>query len=121
VATTWQSVTVRVERPPEVSPGDFFAGIRSWLDHHCILADFKSVPLPGKRGVFDVVFDNQRDAALFKRRFAAQPTGIVPVRTASAVNATAPSRRQRWSSILTDVAGDMRRVVSMWTKLHQSA
>ena len=73
MATTWQATTVRVERPPDASLGSFFAVIRSWLDHHCIFADFKGVLLPGKSGVFDVVFDNPRDAALFERRFAGQP------------------------------------------------
>jgi hypothetical protein len=123
VATTWQTTTVRVERPPEASLGNFIAEIRSWLVHHCILADFKGVPLPGKGGVFDVVFDNPRDAALFERRFAGQSTGNVPVRTAArgAANATAPFTGQSRASILTDVARDMRRVVSTWTKVHQSA
>jgi hypothetical protein len=83
VATTRQTTTVRVELPPEASLGNFLAEIRSWLEHHCILTDFKGVPLPGKSGIFDVAFDNPRDAALFERRFAAQPSRYVPVRTAA--------------------------------------
>lgn len=123
MATTRQTTTVRVECPPEASLGNFFAEIRAWLEHQCILTDFQGVPLPGKSGVFGVVFDNPRDAALFERRFSGQPTGNAPVRTAGrgAANATAPFTGQRWSSVLTDVAGDMRRVVSTWTKFHQSA
>jgi hypothetical protein len=50
MATTWQTITVRVERPPEASLGDFFAIMRSWLDHHCImLADFKAVTSTNSR------------------------------------------------------------------------
>jgi hypothetical protein len=123
VATPWQATTVRVERPPETSLENFSAGMRSWLSHHCILADFKSVPLLGKSGVFDVVFDNPRDAALFERRFAGQSTGDVSAHAAArgAVTATAPFSGPRWSSIFTDVARDVRRVMSTWTRLHQGA
>jgi hypothetical protein len=111
MATTWQTITVRVERPPEASLGDFFAIMRSWLDHHCImLADFKAVTSTNKSGVFDVCLDNPRDALLFGRRFGVQPTINVPAR-----------RKSRWSSmnlsrasILADIAGDMHRL--MWTR-----
>ena len=52
MATTWQTTTVRVNRPHELSLGEFFADMRSWLDHHCImLADFT-----GKNDVLDVQF-----------------------------------------------------------------
>jgi hypothetical protein len=51
MATTWKTISVRVKRPPEVSLGEFFTVMRSWLDHHCILlADFRGVTLPN--GVF---------------------------------------------------------------------
>jgi hypothetical protein len=124
VATTRQTITVRVERPHETSLENFFAVMRSWLAHHCImLADFKGVPLPGKSRVFDVVFDNPRDAALFGRRFAGKPTRNVPVRTPSrgSISATAPSTDQSPASILANIAGDLRRVLWTWTKLHQRA
>jgi hypothetical protein len=89
MATTWKTITVRIERPPEVSLAEFFADMRAWLDHHCImLADFK-----GKGDVFDALFDNPRDARLFERRFAAQSMGSVPTRIAPPrlVGATASS------------------------------
>jgi hypothetical protein len=111
MATTWQTIAVRIERPPEASLADFFAILRSWLDHHCIiLADFKGVTLPNKSGVFDVVFDNERDALLFGRRFADQPASSVPVRIASrrSINATTSSIGQRRVSILAAITGDMR-------------
>jgi len=79
LATTWKTIAVRIERPSEVALADFLAAIRSWLDHHCImLANFR-----GKTDVFDAVFDNPRDARLFERRFAIQPTISVPERVAS--------------------------------------
>jgi hypothetical protein len=78
MATTWRTITVHVRRPPEVSLAEFFADMRAWLDHHCImLADFR-----GKGDVFDALFDNPRDARLFERRFAAQSTRSVPARVA---------------------------------------
>ena len=76
LATTWKTIAVRIERPSEVALADFLAAIRSWLDHHCImLADFRT-----KGDVFDALFDNPRDARLFERRFAAQPTSSVRAR-----------------------------------------
>jgi hypothetical protein len=121
VATTWQTTTVRVERPPEASLGNFIAEIRSWLVHHCILADFKGVPLPGKSGVFDVVFDNPRDALLFERRFAGQQTSLVPLRIASrrSINATTSLVDNRGASILVVVGQAFR---ALWTpKFYQKA
>jgi len=76
MATTWKTIAVRVKCPPEVSLAEFSADMRAWLDHHCImLADFR-----GKGDVFDALFDNPRDARLFERRFAAQPTSSIPAR-----------------------------------------
>jgi hypothetical protein len=89
MATTWKTITVRIERPPEVSLAEFFADIRAWLDHHCImLADFR-----GKSDVFDALFDNPRDARLFERRFADQPTSSVrvPIASRRSVSATTSS------------------------------
>jgi hypothetical protein len=87
MAPTWKTIAVRIARPPEVSPADFLAAIRSWLDHHCILlADFKS-----KTNAFDAVFDNPRDARLFERRFAVQPPSGVPGRVASRLPVKATS------------------------------
>jgi hypothetical protein len=75
---------VRIARPPEVAPADFLAVIRTWLDHHCILlADFKP-----KTDALVAVFDNPRDARLFERRFAVQPTSGVPDRVTSRVPAS---------------------------------
>jgi hypothetical protein len=80
MATTWRTIAVRIKRPPEVSPTDFLAVMRSWLDHHCIMvAEFRTT----RTDAFDAVFDNPRDARLFERRFAAQPTSSVPERVAS--------------------------------------
>ncbi|HXO01176.1 MAG TPA: hypothetical protein VN900_03920 [Stellaceae bacterium] len=124
MATTWKTITVRVERPPEASLGDFFAVMRSWLDHHCImLADFKGITLPNKSGVFDALFDNPRDALLFGRRFGAQPTGNVPARIASRrpFGATAASIERSRASIQAAIAGGMRSVLRIRTKLYQSA
>jgi hypothetical protein len=124
MATTWETSAVRVERPPETSLADFFADMRSWLDHQCIIpAEFRGITLAGKSGVFDVLFDNPRDARLFGRRFAAHPAGSVPVRIDShpQVNAGTPANYQSRTSILAAIAGDVRSVFSTRTKLHQSA
>ena len=89
MATTWKTIAVRVERPPEVSLAEFFADLRSWLDHHCImLADFR-----GKGDVFDALFDNPRDARLFERQYADQPTSDVrvPIASRRSVSATTSS------------------------------
>jgi hypothetical protein len=111
MATTWQTITVRVERPPEASLGDFFAIMRNWLDHHCImLADFKAVTSAKKSGVFDACLDNPRDALLFGRRFGLQPPSNVPARRTSRWS----SMDQGRASILADIAGDMRRL--LWTR-----
>jgi hypothetical protein len=74
MANAQKTSVVRVECPSEVSPGDFLATMRGWLDHQCILvADFRSIPLENNEGVFEVEFDNPRDARLFERRFAPGP------------------------------------------------
>ena len=84
MATTWKTIAVRVERPPEGSLADFFADMRSWLDHQCIMpAEFRGVTLAHKSGVFDVLFDNPRDAQHFGRRFAAQSRSSIDGRKAS--------------------------------------
>jgi hypothetical protein len=81
MATISETLTVRVERPPEVSLEEFFGGMRTWLDHHRImLADFRSVILAEKSGVFDAQFNNLQHARLFEGHFAAQPTSDVPAR-----------------------------------------
>lgn len=74
MTTSSKAIAVRVQRPPEVSLGEFFADLRTWLDHHCVmLADFR-----GDGDAFAALFDNPRDARLFERRFAAQSTSDVP-------------------------------------------
>lgn len=113
MATTWEAITVRVERPSEVPLGEFFAEMRSWLDHHCImLADFRAVTLANKSGVFDALLDNPRDALLFGRRFAAQPTSDVLARIAS---------HQSRVSIPAAIAGRVRNVLWARAQLNQSA
>jgi hypothetical protein len=85
------TTVVRIASPPDVSRADFLASIRSWLDHHCImLANFKSVAFADMEGVFDVEFDNPRDARLFERRFASQSHA-----RARAFSIDAQSRRSR--------------------------
>jgi hypothetical protein len=124
MATTWKTITVRVERPPETSLGEFFSDMRTWLDHHCIiLADFRGVTLPSKSGVFDALFDNPRDALHFGRRFALQPTSSVPARLAlrRPIIATASSIDHSRHSIPAALAGVMRSVSWMRTKLYQTA
>ena len=89
MSTTWKITTVRISRPPELLLGEFFADMRMWLDHHCImLADFR-----GRGDGFEALFDNARDACLFERRFTARSTSIVPARVASypSLTVTAPS------------------------------
>jgi hypothetical protein len=114
MATTWQTITVRVERPPEASLGDFFAIMRSWLDHHCImLADLKVVTSANKSGVFDACLDNPRDALLFGRRFGVQLTSNVPARRTSRWSSMNLSR----ASILADIAGDMHRLMRTRKKI----
>jgi len=84
MATTQQPVTVLVERPPEATLGDFLAEMRAWLGHHCILlANFTGITSPNKHDIFEVTFDNARDAKLFERRFAGQPISNMPSRVAS--------------------------------------
>jgi len=121
MTTTWQTIAVPVERS-EDSLGDFFAIIQSWSDHHCImLVDFTEVTLPNKSGVFDVVFDNPRDALLFERRFAGQPTSNIPLRIASprSINATTPSGDKSRASILA-VVGEVLR--GLWApKFYEKA
>jgi hypothetical protein len=122
MTTTWQTITVRVQRS-EDSLGDFFAIIQSWSDHHCIvLVDFTEVALPNKRGVFDVVFDNPRDALLFERRFAGQPTSNIPLRIAPprSINATASSGGDESRASILAVVGEALR--GLWTpKFYEKA
>jgi hypothetical protein len=116
MATTWETITVRVQRPPEIPLGEFFGDMRIWLDHHRVmLANFNGVTLANKSGVFEAQFDNPRDALLFKRRFAAQPTNIVPVRMASreSIIAAAASGDRSSVSIRAAIAGMVR---SVWPK-----
>jgi hypothetical protein len=76
MSTTWQTITVRVRRPPGVQLGEFLAAIWTWLDHHCIvLADLKD-----SSDGYAAEFDNPRDARLFEWRFAARSTSTVPAR-----------------------------------------
>jgi hypothetical protein len=124
MATTWQTITVRIERPAEVSLGEFFAAMRSWLDHHCIiLADFRMVTLVDKSGVFDALFDNPRDARLFGCRFGPQPASGVPelVKSRWRVSAIASSSGRDRFSIPAAIAGVRRGALGMRPKLHQSA
>lgn len=61
------TAVVRVTHPPEMTRAEFLASMRVWLDHQCIVpAHF----LSGPERIFDVAFDNPRDARLFARRFA---------------------------------------------------
>src|ERR1700720_2934383 len=102
MATTWKTITVRVERPPEMSLGEFFAEMRSWLDHRCIIpAEFRGIAVANKSDVFDVLFDDPRDALFFGRRFTAQATSGVPERRASRwpIGATASLRDRSWAAI----------------------
>src|ERR1700722_4834653 len=125
MATTWKTVSVRVERPPEVSLAEYFADMRSWLDHNCIiLADFRGVALVNRSGVFDALFDNPRDALLFGRRFAPRLTDNAPARVASrpSIVATASSIDQSGGSVSAAIAGFVRTVLwVMRTKLVQRA
>jgi hypothetical protein len=125
MSTTWKTISVRVERPPEVSLAEFFADMRSWLDHNCIiLADFRGVTLADRNGVFDAVFDNPRDARLFERRFAPRPTGSVPARIAArpSIVATASSIDQSRVSVSAAIAGFARTMLWMMrTKLAERA
>jgi hypothetical protein len=99
VATTLKTVAVRIERPPETSLGDFFAIMRSWLDHHCImLADFKAVTLENKSDVFDVYLDNPREALLFGRRFGVHETRVIPARKVSAYSNFSP-QSSNWTRL----------------------
>ena len=125
MATTWKTISVRIERPPEVSLAEFFADMRSWLDHNCIiLADFRGVTLANRNGVFDALFDNPRDALLFGRRFAPRLTGSAPAHIAARASsvATASSIDQSRVFVPAAIAGFVR--VLLWmmrTKLAQRA
>jgi len=124
MATTWKTIAVRVERPSAASLAEFFVNMRSWLDHQCIMpAEFRGVSLANKSGVFDVLFDNPRDALLFGRRFAARPTNYVPKRVAShrSIRARKSSIDQSRVSVLAAIAGDIRGGLWARTKLDQSA
>lgn len=79
MSNAWKITIVRIERPPDVSPENFSASIRSWLSHHCvILANSESIALAGLGGTFDAEFDDPRDAYLFARRFVTQPISVRP-------------------------------------------
>lgn len=55
--TTASKITVRVEQPPQTSLGEFFAAMRSWLDHRGIIpTGFCGVTA----GVFDAQFDDRQ-------------------------------------------------------------
>lgn len=91
MSNVWKTTIVRVKRPPDVSPADFLASLRSWLSHHCIvLANFDSVVLADIEGIFVAEFDSARDARQFARRFRLPPilsrpqplVSIVALRTA---------------------------------------
>src|SRR4029077_16907947 len=101
MAKTAKARTVRVERPPEVSLEQFFGDMRTWLDHHRImLADFRSVVVAEKSGVFDAQFSDLQDARLFEARFSAQPTSNDPARPGlprSAIATTAAVRQSQVS------------------------
>ena len=118
MASTRKTTAVRVEHPRDVSLADFLADVRSWLDHQCIMpAEFNGVTLGNRSGVFDVLFDNPRDAALFGRRFATQSARSVSVRGASRrpIGTTKSA-----GSILVAIAGDTGNVLRR-AKLYQSA
>jgi hypothetical protein len=124
MASIRKTTAVRVERPRDASLADFFANMRSWLDHQCIMpAEFRGVTLANKGGVFDVLFDNPRDAVLFGRRFAAQSTRNLPVRGPSrrSIAATTSAVDQSRGSILAAVAGDTASVLWTRPKFYQSA
>jgi hypothetical protein len=124
MATTWKTITVRVERPPETSLAVFFAEMRSWLDHRCIIpAEFNGITSETKSGVFDVLFDDPRDALLFARRFAAQATGSNPVSIAprGAIGANTSLIDRGRVSISAAFAGVMRGILRRRTKLYQGA
>ena len=62
-------MAVRVKRPPKTSLGDFFADMRSWLDHQSIEpAEFRRTAADN-RGEFEVRFNRLDDVSLFGRRF----------------------------------------------------
>lgn len=62
-------LTVRVKRPLKTSLGDFFADMRSWLDHQSIEpAEFRKTAA-SYSGEFEVRFSQLGDASLFGRRF----------------------------------------------------
>jgi hypothetical protein len=112
MATTWQTITVRVERPPETTLDEYFADMRTWLDHHCIiLTDFRGVTAPNGRGVFAAQFNNPRDALHFARRFSAQPAHIASRR--SIIENTSSVR----GSISAAIASITRSVSWLRTKL----
>jgi hypothetical protein len=91
MSNAWKTTIVRVKRPPDVSPVDFLASLRSWLSHHCIvLANFDSVVRADIEDIFVAEFDSPRDACQFARRFVIPPilsrpqplVSIVAMRTA---------------------------------------
>jgi hypothetical protein len=63
----FDTTTVFVARPPETLLGDFFAEMRSWLDHRAIeIVNFQTIA----KGEFEVHFKNFADARLFSEQFA---------------------------------------------------
>jgi hypothetical protein len=124
MATIWKTISVRVERPPEAPLAEFLADMRSWLDHQCIVpAEFRGVTLANKSGVFDVLFDNPREALLFGRRFGAQPIRSVPMRGAARRSVSAPKSAvgQASASILPTIADSIRSALRMRAKAYQRA
>ena len=68
-------MVVRVKRRPRTSLGNFFADMRSWLDHESIEpAEFRKTAA-GNRGEFEVRFNPLGDASLFGRRFSVRQGG----------------------------------------------
>jgi hypothetical protein len=63
-------VGVRLERP-QSALSVIMNDIRLWLDSHKIEpVEFKTVPLDGGSIAFDIRFQSQEEASLFKRAFA---------------------------------------------------
>jgi hypothetical protein len=103
---------------------EFFADMRSWLDHHCIMpAEFRGITLANKSGVFEVLFDNPRDGLLFGRRFGARPISSVPAHIASrrSISATTSPIDQRQASILSSMMGHIGSLLWTRARTYQSA
>ena len=69
MATIFDTNAVCIERPPEIGLGNFFAAMRSWLDHQSIEPlEFKRIAPRG----FELRFKSFREATLFDQRFGDQ-------------------------------------------------